>query len=90
MRWFLRRIRGPVWYVLNILSECWRFNLRDKADRPGQGPFKAACYKVVITMETLLEAAFLCALITFLGVSAAAFLPSRWVYLEIRDTWSSA
>lgn len=84
----LRSLRGPFWYTLNILAACWRFNLRDMVERPGQTRLKKFVYRSVITVETLLESAFLMFLIATVGVSAVFFFPTRWAYLEIRDTWT--
>lgn len=84
----LRQIRGPFWYVSNILVACWRFNLRDMSERPGVTPLKRAAYRTVMTIETLLEAVFLAAVVLTTAATLLVFLPARWAFLEIRDTWS--
>lgn len=84
----LRSLRGPFWYVFNVLSDCWRFNLQDIIDRPGQTPLKRFMYRCVITVETLLEGVFLMAVVVVLAAVLMAYVPTRWVYGELRETWT--
>lgn len=84
----LKSLKGPFWYVANLAIACWRFNLKEMADRPRQTAVKRNFYRLILTAETVLEGVFIAALLTFVSASAILFLPARWIYLEIRDTWS--
>ena len=82
-----KRLRGPAWYAWNILRACWMFYLRDLAERPGQTCIKRTAYRLVITIESLLEAVFLFLMIQIVGTVASIALPLRWAFMELRETW---
>lgn len=85
----LKRLRGPIHYARNIAVACWRFHLRDMADRPGQTTAKRIAYRLVISIETLLEAAALALMLVAAGTVATLYLPTRWAWTELRDTWGT-
>lgn len=87
IRWLGRKLRGPGWYVWNILQACWMFNLRDMAEKPGQTRLKRTAYRLVITIESLLEAVFLFVMLQLMGWAVSIVLPLRWAFIEIRETW---
>ena len=87
IRWIGRKLRGPGWYIWNILQACWMFNLREMAEKPGQKPIKRFAYRLVITVESLLEALFLFLMLQIFGTFVSIALPLRWAFMELRETW---
>lgn len=83
-----RAVRGPFWYVVNILAACWRFNLQEIIDRPGQTPAKRFIFRCVISIETVLEGVFLIVMIGVLGSFSMVYFPMRWVWGELQETWT--
>jgi len=87
IRWLGKKARGSFWYVWNVLCACWFLSLRDVAAKPNQPPIKRLVFRLLITCEILLTAAFVYAVMQGMAQAVIAALLVHFLYIELRLTW---
>ena len=87
IRWLGKKVRGPFWYLWNILCACWFLSLRDAAAKPSQTPVKRPVFRLLITFEILLTGAFIYAVLQGMAQAVITALLVHFLYIELRLTW---
>lgn len=87
IRWFGRKLRAPAWFVWNVLVACWRFDLRDYAERRRQSRVKYVAFKLVISGEILLTALVCAVALPVLAALASIVFVSQYLWIEYRELW---
>lgn len=87
LSWLGRKFRGPFHFVFNILKAALEMDLRDYADRKGQTPVKRVAYRIVLSVEAVLKAAFMAILLIVIGATAAVVLPVFMLAMDLYNLW---
>lgn len=83
----LRKLRGPAWWVANIVQACLLMDLRDYADRKAQTPVKRFVYLVVLSIEALAKAVFVTFILLVLATAAVVALPLWMLIVDLGNLW---
>jgi hypothetical protein len=82
----VRIIKGPFWFLKNILVACWVFDLSGFVYRRGQTPARRLFYRFVLSAAALIEVLFMTTVVVILSVALLA-LPIHWAGVKTREIW---